>query len=311
MILPFKIDIENLPPIPYKTRGRDVVIDKFPIIFGIYKITSPNGSIYIGLSNDIYYRIHRHYKSKQCKGQKRIHRSLIKYGVNSHSFEIIHVLNTEILSKSEIISELNKLEKHYISLFNSYSDDNSLGLNLTRGGDSMELTKETWDKINESKKGRKQSPETVEKRAGKLRGRKAFPQTIEAARKANTGIVRSPETRQKLREANLGKKQSPETIEKRNKTRKANGKKMSEEQRKKIGDSKRGEKNHGFGKPSPNRGKKMSNESKKKMSESQKGRIPWNKGIPMSDEAKLKSSKTIKATFAKKKAEGKPWKSKK
>ncbi len=310
MILPFKIDIATLPIISRKGKGRHLTIDKYPVIFGIYKITSPNGSVYIGLSNDVYLRIHSCYRLMSCKGQKKIYHSLKKYSVENHTFEIIHILKTDDLSKSEIISELNKLEAHYVLLFNSYSDDNKFGLNLTRGGDSMELTQETWDRINNSKKGRKQSPETVEKRAGKLRGRKAYPQTIAAAIKANTDIVRSPETRQKLREANLGKKQSPETIKKRVDSKKANNKPMSEEHRKKIGDSKRGDKNPHFGKPSHNRGKKMSDESRQKMSIAQRGRIPWNKGIPMSEEAKMKSSKTIKATFAKKKSEGKSHKEK-
>lgn len=291
MTLPFKIDIENLPVIPFRHKGREGIINSFPIICGIYKITSPNGAIYIGLSNDIYHRIHKCYRSLNCKNQKRIYNSLNKYGVNLHLFEIIHVLNSENLSKYEIISELNKLERHYISLFKSYSDDNELGLNLTRGGDLMELTKETWDKINESKKGRKQSKETISKRVDKIKGIKPKPQTIEAAIKANTGIVRSPETRQKLRDANLGKKQSQETIEKKRQTKKANGKKITEEQRLKMSESKKGNKNPNFGKPAHNRGKKgqkswnkgipMTEESKRKISESCKGKIPWNKGLKM------------------------------
>lgn len=166
MELPFKIDIASLPIILFKSRGRHLTIKTHPVIFGIYKITSPDGCFYIGLSTDIYYRIYSCYKRMSCKEQKRIYASLKKHGVENHIFEIVHILNTDNLSNPEIISELNKLEIHYISLFNSFVGDNHrFGLNSTRGGDLMELPKETWDKINNSKKGRKQSEETKIKRS--------------------------------------------------------------------------------------------------------------------------------------------------
>jgi hypothetical protein len=42
------------------------------------------------------------------------------------------------------------------------------------------------------------------------------------------------------------------------------------------------------------RGKIFSEESRKKMSESHKGQVPWNKGIPCSEEQKLKLSDVFK-----------------
>ena len=255
MELPFKIDIASLPIILFKNRGRHLTINTHPVIFGIYKITSPSGGTYIGLSNDIYYRFHSSYKLFGCKEQKKIYRSLKKYGVENHTFEIVHILKTENLSKSEIISELNKLEIHYIKKFNSFNGDNpEFGLNLTRGGDLMVLTKETWDRINNSKKGRKQSEETKIKRRKSLKGRKPSPQTIAAVILSNTGITRSPETRKKLREANLGKKQSPETIKKKVDSR--NHRDVSFETREKLRKSKMGKNNPMFGKPSWNKGLK-------------------------------------------------------
>lgn len=57
-------------------------------MIGIYKITSPSGSIYVGKSKNIEKRW-KQYKKLDCKGQLLINYSLMKYGVNNHKFEII------------------------------------------------------------------------------------------------------------------------------------------------------------------------------------------------------------------------------
>ena len=61
------------------------------------------------------------------------------------------------------------------------------------------------------------------------------------------------------------------------------GKKLTEEHRKKVGDSLRGKKR-----------KHLSCETKKKLSLSLKGRKSWNKGKPFPDEVKQKMSKSAK-----------------
>ena len=83
-------------------------------MIGIYKITNPKGKTYIGQSVNIEKRWNR-YKNlipKDCIGQPLIYRSLIKYGVENHIFEIIELCNKE---------ELNKLESYYIVLYNSFN----------------------------------------------------------------------------------------------------------------------------------------------------------------------------------------------
>ena len=62
---------------------------------------------------------------------------------------------------------------------------------------------------------------------------------------------------------------------------------LSEETKKKIGDSQRGEKHHLYG-------KHLSEETKRKMSEQRKGRTPWNKGKTFSDEYKQNMSNITK-----------------
>mgnify|MGYP003543478929 FL=1 len=91
-------------------------------ISGIYKITSPNKKVYIGLSKNIENRFTT-YKKLKCETQSLLHRSLLKYGLGSHVFEIIHVCEE---------SELEKWELHYGELFNVM--DRKYGLNLKKCG---------------------------------------------------------------------------------------------------------------------------------------------------------------------------------
>jgi group I intron endonuclease len=79
-------------------------------MIGIYKITNPNGFIYIGQSKDIQSRILA-YKRSKCKGQPKLHASFLEYGVNAHIFEI------ECLCEEK---ELHAMEVYYIQLYNSF-----------------------------------------------------------------------------------------------------------------------------------------------------------------------------------------------
>lgn len=299
--LPLNIDILSLPCID-DCRGRRRTITSYPIIIGIYKITSPNGAIYIGLSTDIYYRIYSCYKKLRCKQQHKIYNSLIKYGVENHKFDIVHIIDRIDLSKSEIINKLNELEIEYIKKFNSfYGDNDKYGMNLTRGGGLMELTKETRRIISEKNKGRTVSEETRIKISKFHKGKKLSKEHIDKISKANKGRIISEETRNKFSESHKGKKhtfertqkkiglkQKPETIAKR--VSKISGdnhwikkKGHSEETKLKISNSLKGKM---IGNKNPAYGKTLSNETKKKISDKKTG-------IKRSDESKIKHSKSI------------------
>lgn len=114
------------------------------IICGIYKITSPNNSVYIGQSTDIYKRF-EHYHNESCKKQKRLYNSFKKYGSKNHKFEIIHQCDE---------GQLNELEKYYVDLFQSFN--NKMGLNLKDGGGAYgKHSQETIEKIRQASTGRK------------------------------------------------------------------------------------------------------------------------------------------------------------
>jgi group I intron endonuclease len=76
-------------------------------MIGIYKITSPSNKVYIGQSWEIERRI-KMYKRLSCKKQIKLYSSFIKYGVDSHKFEIVVELNLETNQE-----KLNELEIFY------------------------------------------------------------------------------------------------------------------------------------------------------------------------------------------------------
>jgi group I intron endonuclease len=109
-------------------------------MIGIYKITNPEGQIYIGLSTNILKRFKK-YKVLDCDNQIKLKDSLVKFGVNNHKFEILE----ECLKEN-----LFGREKYWIKKFNSFIN----GLNCNKGGGGIfEHSKETKDKISQKRKG--------------------------------------------------------------------------------------------------------------------------------------------------------------
>ena len=90
-------------------------------ICGIYKITSPSNRVYIGQSVNIIRRW-KDYKKLNCKVQTKLYRSFIKYGINTHVFEILEECT---------IDELNIKERFHQEYYNVLSKS---GLNLKYQG---------------------------------------------------------------------------------------------------------------------------------------------------------------------------------
>jgi group I intron endonuclease len=83
----------------------------------VYKITNPEGAVYVGSTKDFKQRI-AHYRVLACKGQKRLYESLKKYGYDKHALEIVC---------SVPYYELKKKERDIGILFNAL--DLKIGLN--------------------------------------------------------------------------------------------------------------------------------------------------------------------------------------
>lgn len=171
-------------------------------IIGIYKITSPIGRVYIGQSVDIERRWKR-YRRYDSEKQTRLHRSLLKHGVESHIFEILETCEKE---------ELNDKEIYYINFFNSFN--NEMGLNLNGGGGNYKISDETKERMRISRIGRKLSESHKRRITEKLIGRECSESTRNKIGDSNRGRVFTDEHKEKLRNAKLGRKLSDEHIEK-------------------------------------------------------------------------------------------------
>ena len=154
---------------------------------GIYKITSPSGRIYIGQSVDLEKREREYSKNHNCKNQRRLYASLIKYSFSKHIFEVVEQCSED---------QLNVRERRWQDFYDVLSEE-GLNCKLTGTKDCRVIhSEETKRRISEAKKGVPRTEETNRK--------------ISEARK---GVSRTQETREKISEGNKGKRLSEESKE--------------------------------------------------------------------------------------------------
>lgn len=133
---------------------------------GIYKIQSPTGKVYIGQSVDLADRF-RCYKRLKCKGQIGIYRSLLKYGINSHSFVVLHELPKDVSRNT-----LNQYEEFYISQFKICGYEL---LNIkSGGGGGGKQAEETKAKIGLKNKGKTMSEANRAKMSIRMKGKPSW-----------------------------------------------------------------------------------------------------------------------------------------
>lgn len=122
-------------------------------MIGIYKIISPSNRIYVGQSINIEKRWKR-YRDWINHNQPQISRSINKYGIENHKFEIIEECEISILDEREVY-----WKQHYIDLIGW---ENVLFCNIV-DGKGGNRTQETKDKISQSNMGRIFSQESKDK----------------------------------------------------------------------------------------------------------------------------------------------------
>lgn len=174
-------------------------------MIGIYKITNPNNKVYIGQSVNTEKRF-TDYKYISSTKQYKIRKSIEKYGLNNHIFEIVEECKKELL---------NERERYYQELFDCLN--NGLNCRVTKTNDkSGYLSEETKIKISEKRKGIKSSFKNNKQRliniSKALTGKKLSVKHREALSKAQTGLKRSPEAILKSANARKGIKQSSDFI---------------------------------------------------------------------------------------------------
>lgn len=113
----------------------------------IYKLTAPNGKIYIGQTTRLKPRLNR-YKNCSCQSQPKLYNAIRKYKWENFSVEILIKTDT-------IFSDF--YERRCIIYFNTIQE----GLNCESGGNTQKvLSEETKEKIRVAKMGQKHSEAT-------------------------------------------------------------------------------------------------------------------------------------------------------
>lgn len=194
-------------------------------IVGIYKITAPTGKIYIGQSRNVSFRWRQYDKDKiRKKNNRKVDNSILKYGYESHQFELLHQLPKDVEQ-----SVLNEYEQLYIDLYRACKVEL---MNLRDAGYHGLYSEESKIRMRNAQLGKKSSPEAIEKRRAKIIGKKRSAETIRKISNANKGKVRSEEYRLKF---SLSRKGIPRSAESVLKTAKAlKGRKLTEEHKAKI-----------------------------------------------------------------------------
>lgn len=143
---------------------------------GIYKITNSQGAIYIGQSRDISKRF-TSYKgiSKKNRGQPKLYNSLMKYGVENHTFEVIEVCE---------IQEMNIRERYWQDYYDACSRTN---LNCT-------LTSTDLVPAMISEDTRKKLSEAAVIRMKKLTKCPKYMKTMKDAGQKRRGVKLRPKT---------------------------------------------------------------------------------------------------------------------
>lgn len=102
--------------------------DKNNIQSGVYKITFPNGKIYIGISNNIHRRMNEH--NCDYRNNTLVKKAIKKYGPVTQ-YEIIE--NIDPLDRDKMCER----EKYWIKYYSS--NKKNIGYNLTEGGDGSNV----------------------------------------------------------------------------------------------------------------------------------------------------------------------------
>ena len=196
--------------------------------------------------NDPKCRINRHFNDARKGSRCVIHQAIIKYGESDFETSVLCICTSQ--------EELDRKEDEYITEYKSMINEN--GYNMVRGGKgrapNFKHSEDHKKIMSEKMKGRIMSEEARAKISKARTGSKCNwseetrAKVAELSRKKATGVKHSEETKQKIGEKSKGRQ-----------TRL--GHKLTEEQKKNVGDA--------------SRGRKFSEEVKKKMSEIGKARF--------------------------------------
>jgi group I intron endonuclease len=146
-------------------------------IVGVYKIINRiNDEFYIGSSDDVITRFAKHISFAMSDRNKRkrqkLHDAIRQFGPSNFHYEMIDDI-TDLYPQSPSKEELDVIddylanqEQHFINTLHPQLNT----LLFASRPHRHEVKKETREKMAEAKRGTKQSPEHIEKRAAQIRG---------------------------------------------------------------------------------------------------------------------------------------------
>src|SRR6266699_1664035 len=141
-----------------------------PETSGIYRITCiPTSKFYIGSAVNLYHRRVCHFNDLQhgTHRNSRLQRAWNKYGPDAFTFEVLELI---------LIPFLLEREQYWFDKLQPFGDK---GFNLDRIAGSRigsEVSPATRAKLRAANLGRKDSEETISKRANAIRGRSQSPE---------------------------------------------------------------------------------------------------------------------------------------
>ena len=160
-------------------------------MIGIYKITNPNGKVYVGQSKNIKRRWIEYNKLRRCKNQIKLYNSFQKYNPENHKFELIEECSIEQLNEREIYwkqIELDKVNGDWSKvLFCELYDE---------GGGPR--SKQVIEKIRQGNTGKKRPKGFGERLSQKTKGKPKPEGYSEKIRQIHLGKTRPEGTGQKI-----------------------------------------------------------------------------------------------------------------
>lgn len=199
------------------------------VICGIYKITSPSDRVYIGQGTDIQRRFKEYLTlTSKIKNQTKMYNSLIKYGVENHTFEIIEGCSVEDLNCRErywqdfydvLNGGLNCVLQACGELRYVVSEDTKKLLSSMRQGEGNSFygkshTDYTKQLISEANSGRTMDDDTKSKIREKLKGRIFTQEHKGKLSLSGVGRKHSEESKKKMSESTKGRVISQEARDK-------------------------------------------------------------------------------------------------
>lgn len=180
-----------------------------------YKLTFPNGKVYIGITRGtLSRRIKCHISYARSGKHFALSAAIRKYGEDSFTSEIVGTGTWDELTSIEVL------------LIAQYKSLGSGGYNMTGGGEGslgVPVAESVKAKISRALAGRKLSDEHRQRVGAAQLGKVIQPETREKMSASALGRVISDDQRNKVSAALKGRKQSPELVAKRVAARRANG----------------------------------------------------------------------------------------